>query len=128
MKKNLLYISIFFLGIAMIISAIILSRSRIEQIQMVSGSLNGSFGISQSSVNGSETDSDMYSGDIISMYTAARILLYENPEILKNEIDNGNKNDIPYVLINGNYVFSEKALEEWIYRKAVSTGNEEIVE
>jgi hypothetical protein len=128
MKKNLLYISIFFLGIAMIISAIILSRSRIEQFQMVSGSLNGSFGISQSSVNGSETDSDMYSGDIISMYTAARILLYENPEILKNEIDNGNKNDIPYVLINGNYVFSEKALEEWIYRKAVSTGNEEIVE
>jgi hypothetical protein len=103
----------------MIISAIILSRSRIEQIQMVSGSLNGSLGISLSDINEAGAYSDIYSGDIISMYDAARILLYENPELLKNEIDLGNKNDVPCVLINGNYVFSEKALEEWIYQKSL---------
>ncbi|MDF2486588.1 MAG: hypothetical protein K0R46_2756 [Herbinix sp.] len=116
MKKNLLYISIIFLGISMIISAFILSRSKTEQIQSINGSLNGTFGITQSNYQVIDT----YSGDIISLYTAAGILLYDNQDVLKQAIDNGNKNDIPYVSINGNYLFSKKALEEWIYNKSLS--------
>lgn len=108
MKKNLLFIGMLFLGISMIISSLILSVS-INQENQLNGILNGTFNMSE------------YSGiesDIIMPYGAGIILGYDQDTLIQN-IENGKLEGIPYTKIGDNYIFSKKALEEWVYSKTL---------
>lgn len=113
MKKNLLCLSIIFLGISLIISALILSRSRIEYIHTFDGNVHGSLGLLQSSTMVNEiTD------DILVPNEAGSLLGYNGDDLIR-DIENGVISDIPYVYIGGEVRFSKKALEEWIYQKSI---------
>ncbi len=107
MKKNVLFIGILLLGISMIISSLILSKS-ISEGKQLNGSLNGTFDISNT------TNEE---GDILKAYSAGVMLGYDRDDLIK-DIDSGNLQGLPFAKIGDQYVFSKKALEEWVYSKS----------
>ena len=112
MKKNLLYISIMFLGVSMIISSFILSMAIKEGNQLygsLNGSLSGSFSMS---------DSSSKDNDILIPYDAGQMLGYDQDALII-DIENGKLEGIPYAKFGNSYIFSKKALEEWIYSKTL---------
>lgn len=108
MKKNLLYICIVFLGFSMIISSIILS-SAIKEGNQLYGSLSGSFSMSGYSREES---------DVLIPYSAGQMLGYDQDALIF-DIENGKLEGIPYTIVGDNYIFSKKALEDWIYSKTL---------
>lgn len=109
MKKNLLFIGILILGISMIVSSIILSKSIKKQTQ-----LNGT-------LNGTLTMNDSYNidNDILQTYDAGAMLGYNESDLIR-DIENGKLEGLPCTKIGGHYIFSKKALEEWIYNKTLN--------
>lgn len=108
MKKNLLYISIVFLGVSMIISSIILSRA-IKEGNQLNGSLSGSF---------SMIDNSRKESDVLMPYDAGVMLGYDQDALII-DIENGKLEGIPFAKFGDNYIFSKKALEDWIYNKTL---------
>lgn len=51
-------------------------------------------------------------------YDAAAMLGFSKDGLI-SQILNGNPNEIPYIDVSGTYLFSKKALEEWIYSKSI---------
>lgn len=113
MKKDLIFIGMIFLGVSMIISSLILSKPQIKQEQFLNTSLNGSL-----YQNVSSSESNLTSGDILQPYYAGLLLGYDQEDLIAKIID-GTLEGIPYVKIGNHYVFSKKALEEWIYNQSV---------
>lgn len=113
MLKETRHDGLVFLSIAIIISAVILAFALNRQ-GVLTGDLNGS-------LNGSLTlvdSSGLYDSDIIQSYQAAQLLGYQTgPEELITDILQGSLPGIPFTKINNNYIFSRKALEEWIYSR-----------
>lgn len=110
MKKNLIFISIIFLGVSMIISSLILSMA-IKEGKQLNGILNGSF--STSAYSSEERDSD-----VLMPYDAGYMLGYDQDALII-DIENGKLHGIPYAKLGDNYIFSKKALEDWIYSKTL---------
>lgn len=122
MKKNLLFIGILFLGFSMMISSIILSNSMKTPSQL-NGILNGSLTMEDSQ----QYDTGMlqqYGTDILQQYDAQILLGYdantedEQRHFIK-DIENGPLEGLPYTKINGRYLFSKKAMEEWLYNRTI---------
>ena len=114
MKNNLIFMGLLFLGISMIVSALILSKSESKQLHTITGSLNQSVNLTQLDSLHNNTS------DIILPHDAAIILGYESQEKLVKDIRDGELQEIPYVLIDNQVRFSKRALEEWIYDKSLS--------
>lgn len=115
-SNNLLFAGMIILGVSIIISSIILSNPKIEQLQNVNSVLNGSL-----SMNQTMTSSDSgNTSDILKSDDAAIILGYNSSQYLIRDILGGNPEGIPYVLVDKNYLFSKKALEEWVYSKSLN--------
>jgi hypothetical protein len=76
--------------------------------------LNGIF-------NGSFTMSNAYNADkdILMLYDAGAMLGYDPGEFIQ-DIKNGKLEGIPFIQVGDRYIFSKKALEEWVYGKAVN--------
>ncbi len=99
----------------MIISSIFLSNS-MRTLSQMNGILNGSL-----------TMGNSYEGiksDILQQYDAQTLLGYDSDTDggLKHfirDIENGTLEGLPYIKINGNYLFSKKALEEWLYHRSL---------
>lgn len=111
MNKNFLFISIIFLGLAMLISSFIISKSlSINEPTIMNGNLNGSLTLN---------DTNSYSrSDVLQASEAGAILGYDY-NVFIQDIDNGKLKGIPYIEIGGHYVFSKKALEEWVYNMSI---------
>lgn len=96
----------------MIISSLILANSIKEQTQ-VRGTFDGSLHMNDLSTP------DSYSGDILMPYEAGAMLGYDDFNALLQDITAGKIEGIPYTIIANNYVFSKKALEEWLYNRII---------
>ncbi|MDI9215799.1 helix-turn-helix domain-containing protein [Clostridium tertium] len=109
-KEKLLPISIFSLAISLIISTSIIANS-IEN--------NGRFvgeGISQglfnySNVINEENNNNLDSKDILSLDEASKYLGISQERLTQVIIKD---DSIPCVQISGQFIFSKKALEEWV--------------
>ena len=110
MKKNLLFIGIIFLGLSMIISSYIISKSLSKSINM-NGILNGSLTVS-------DMDSYNFESDVLQAFNAGRMLGYEADSFIQ-DINNGKLDGIPYIKLEDHYIFSKKALEEWVYNESL---------
>lgn len=112
MKKDLTFISILFLGISLLISSLIISKSlSISEPTIMNGSLNGSLTLN---------DTNSYkNSDVLQVYDAAAMLGYNDYNVLIQDINNGKLKGIPYTVIGNHYMFSKKALEEWIYNMSI---------
>ena len=109
MRKSLLFIGMLFLGASMIISSLILSKS-INENKQLNGVLNGSFTM---------RDSYDVEKDILMPYDAGAMLGYEQDDFI-HDIKSGNLDGIPFTQVGGRYIFSKKALEEWVYSKTLN--------
>lgn len=104
MKRYLIFFGLLFLGISMIISSYFLSQAIKEQTQL-NGIFNGSLSMDDNSEN----------NDILRIYDVAAMFAYEDYDSLIKDIKSGRIEGIPYTKIGENYIFSKKALEEWVY-------------
>ena len=119
MRKNLVFvgmllIGMLFLGASMIISSLILSESIIGNKELngtLKGNLSGSFIMSES---------PNVKSDILLPFEAGDILGYQQQEDFIQDIKNGTLEGIPFTQVEGRYIFSKKALEEWVYSKTIN--------
>lgn len=116
MKKNLVSISVMFLGLSIIISSYIISKS-LSQITNMSAVLDGSLSVinSDSDYN---TNAVSQTSDILQAYDAGVILGYED-YVLIQFIRDGKLNGLPYIDLGDHFIFSKKALEEWVYKNSI---------
>jgi hypothetical protein len=98
----------------MIISSFIISKSLSEPTSIY-GNLNGSI---NGSITVSNTDSYYNNSDVLQAYDAGVMLGYEYNAFIQ-DINNGKLEGIPYLEIGDHYIFSKKALEEWVYKKSL---------
>jgi len=119
-KDNFIFISsiIIIISVSMIISSVILAKAISEQKQLY-GALNTTVTGSLSTADLSVHENDK--GDIIQLYDAASMLGYNDQNQLAEDIEKGQLKGIPCTKIRNHYVFSRRALEEWLYDKAKNT-------
>lgn len=110
MKRNLIFLGIIFLGVSMIISSIIISKS-FSELKNLNCKLNGSL---TGSLTVSNMDSYYTKSDVLQTYDAGIMLGYEQ-DVLIQDIESGKLEGIPYTKVGDHYIFSKKALEEWVY-------------
>lgn len=110
MKKDLLCISIVFLALSMIISAYIISKSLSEETYM-NGNLSGALTVMSD-------DTNFITSDVLNE-EAARAMFGYAYDYLIQMIRDGNLEHIPYIEFGDNYIFSKKALEEWVYSRLI---------
>lgn len=115
MKRNLCFYSVIFLGVSMIISSYIISRSLNElanKNDILNASLTGSLSVSN-------MESYKNVSDVLQTYDAGIMLGYEQDNLIQ-DIKSGKLEGIPYIEVGDHYIFSKKALEEWVYNRALN--------
>jgi|GEM_PF-6583577 hypothetical protein len=124
--KNNHYIlgAIIFLGISLIVSANIIARAISNNTFLngnLNGDLNGTFTMQSSSDTNNNTDNnmDVNNSDVINPEEAGKLLGYVDTVHFINDIKSGKLHGIPYLYLYDQYIFSKKAIEEWIYKQAV---------
>jgi len=108
-KKNLLFIGFIFLGLSFVISSYIISHSLSNTIN-TNAAVNGVISVS----NSDNTDKN---SDVLMPYDAGAMLGYQSDEFIQM-IKDGKLEGIPYVDLGDHYIFSKKALEEWVYNNS----------
>lgn len=109
-KEKLLPISIFSLAISLIISTSIIANSMENNGRFVGeGISQGLFNISNTVSQ--ENNSNLDSKDILSLDEASRYLGISQERLTQVIIKD---DSIPCVQISGKFIFSKKALEEWV--------------
>jgi hypothetical protein len=123
MKKDVVLIGIICLGVSMIICSLILSKAIKEQRQsygtlnnQLSGSIEGRLYLEEDD----SANQMIIESDILVPYQVGELLGYSDYNLLIIDIEDGKLEGIPYTRIRSNYVFSKKALEDWIYSKVVN--------
>ena len=111
MKKNLLFIGFIFLGLSFVISSYIISHSLSNTIN-TNATVNGVISVSNSDSDNTDKDSD-----ILILHDAGTMLGYASDELIQM-IKDGKLEGIPYVDLGDHYIFSKKALEEWVYNNS----------
>jgi len=106
--KNNNNIGLVILGVAILISAIILANSNNHESHL-QGDLNGS-------LNGSFTTQN--EDNLFTMDDVIDMLGYSDKIVLLADLTSDNVDDFPYLKVKGSYVFNKKAVEEWIYKKS----------
>ncbi len=118
MKKDTLFYGMIFLGIALIVSSFILSNAIRQGNQLygnLTGNLSGSF--TSTSADVIYTGNKNYTNnDILITYDAGILLGYQRDDFIR-AIISGELEGIPYTKLGSEYIFSRKALEEWVYNK-----------
>ncbi|MDB1933061.1 helix-turn-helix domain-containing protein [Clostridium tertium] len=110
LKEKLLPISIFSLAISLIISASIIANGMENNGQFIGDGISqGLFNITNT-IN-QENNSNLDSKDILSLDEAARYLGISQERLTQVIIKD---DSIPCVQISGQFIFSKKALEEWV--------------
>ena len=108
----MLYISIILLGISFMISSLIIARSLDKLVNKnFFSTINGSLNVSNSDYN------NKIESDVLLIYDAEIMLGYE-PNTLRQDIQKGKLEGIPYTKVGTQYLFSKKALEEWVYNRS----------
>lgn len=121
MKKNLLTIGLIFLGISIIISACIISKplgGLIYFNHTLAGTLDGTLSVEQPDSSNYQININNKS-DILQTEDAGRILGYSDNEKFIRDMGSGELKGIPYTRVSGHYLFSKKALDEWIYSNSM---------
>lgn len=129
--KNNHYIlgAIIFLGISLIVSANIIAGAISNNTFLngnLNGNLNGTFTMQNSSDMDNNTDknidgnnSDVNNSDVINPEEAGKLLGYVDTVHFTNDIKSEKLHGIPYLYLYDQYIFSKKAIEDWIYKQAV---------
>ncbi len=119
MKKDTLFYGMIFLGIALIVSSLILSGA-IRQGNQLYGDLTGNLSGSFTSTSADAIYTENINGinkDILIAAEAGALLGYQREDLI-NAIIKDELEGIPYTKLGSEYIFSRKALEEWVYKSS----------